>query len=893
MSVFLLREVEELVQSGIPDEVVITGYRTAGTKIVFNMEISGNIPYQHMEAMRQDWEQKSGWNVAIDTFYHSPGIDRQAIETVLSIVPSNPDIKEIRLNDSSLLIYTLDVAKLFGRENRIFMRLRSAFPGKHISIQAANARNASPNLQTVDRAITKTLDCEGVLGQVRGMVPKEYCLRSVAMHVPSRTLTLTYGTPRLTGPRLQSLTETVESATGWNIILKKVVDWTEALRRVRAAIPDSLPGVSVGAHEETDCVLIDCLGDLTHEPILKELAARLSRELPVTVWHRLRLRDERKSEIIRDIVPQEWGLERIGYNHTDKIAVLNCTNPPKDGRELPIFAEINARIGWRAIFKESVYERVNDPKILSAVREHIPVGCGFEYVERSVLNGDFRIFIRRHPETIKVRELKKTLGTKQVAVKIVKDEANKSAAVKQMLNAVDIGAAPEPIRVRTTRYARFTGFGACEEVGRSCFYLELSGLKILLDCGASFGLNPYPQIPLEIVRELDFVFLSHAHTDHSALIPWLYAKGCRAQLFATEPTLAIAQVLMRDYIKVQELYRHEVPAYKKADIAQAFRYACLVNFDQRYAIGDNAHFTFFPAGHILGAAMILFEDGNERLLYSGDISCVDSRVLQKAKVPTGLDHIIIEATYGGKQHGSREEAEQYFLKRLEGVLEEGGTVIVPTFAVGRSQEILAVLSRHPKMGYQKKFPIWIDGMVKTMNDIHRSYLISDADKYRMNPQLKAGGQNIFTAGRSFFFEVARREMFLNNTDPKVMITTSGMCEGLASYYLSGCIENPRNLLMIVGYQTEGTLGRLLLEGAEQVSINGRLYRVNIQVDRANFSGHADEAQLIAAIKPNKLKTLITVHGEAKAMESFTSLARKTISAKRVIQAEIGKEVVLY
>lgn len=692
------------------------------------------------------------------------------------------------------------------------------------------------------------------------------------MEVTSRTLTIKYGTPRVTEAELDQVGRTISSETDWKVIFRKLVDAHGMVRQVASMIPQTLPYTKVGWQEQGEYVLMSCFGDVTHRQILEELSASLTSTMAVDVRYDLKLRDERKTEIIQDIIPVSWGFEKASYHSKERLAVLTCSNPPENLEDevvQTVLAAIKERLDWNILFSGQEYQRIKDEGLLSEIRALIPASVGFEYAIQNVTQPNYRIFVRRHPDRANVKQIKKLLGTNQVFVKVVPTEAVKSPFVRSALNLLDLGA-PTPVRVRSQKYGKMIGFGACEEVGRSSFYFELSGLKILIDCGTSFGPRPYPDIPKSLIQQLDFVLLSHAHTDHSTLIPWLYKQGCRAQLISTEPTFVISKVLMEDYLKVQKKYRHEQPIFATEDIQKALQFGFVAAFDRRYQLGDHTFVTFLNSGHILGASMILIEDHGERILYSGDLTCVDTRVQVAAKVPAGLDHIIIETTYGGKRHRTRQESERYFLNRLETTLEQGGTVIIPSFAVGRSQEILSIIKQHPKLGYNKKFPVYVDGMILTMNDIYRSYL-SVSDEVYLNPRLREEERNIFTAGRSFFNRITRREQVLDDRSPKVILTTSGMCEGLASYYL----------------------GRFLLDGAKQVNIDGQLYPVRIQIDSVGFSGHADQEQILEAISHNHLKTLVAVHGESRSMNAFIEAAPEKVKAQRVVRAKIKEELKLY
>jgi predicted metal-dependent RNase len=513
---------------------------------------------------------------------------------------------------------------------------------------------------------------------------------------------------------------------------------------------------------------------------------------------------------------------------------------------------------------------VADAELFSKVQSFISPLCGFFRLARdSEQSGRWRIYLRHNKPAVKVKHIATVCGFKQLEVRVEKEEL-----IKRTYRS-------------SVKYGTMIGYGGCEEVGRSSFYFELSGLRILVDCGASFGSNPYPAIPKSQIRALDYVFISHAHLDHSALIPWLYKHGCKAQLIATEPTFAISKVLCEDYLYVQTQILEHPPAYEKEFIDWTFNAGCAVAYDHRYQIGENVFFTFINSGHVLGSAMILFEDDDQRTLYSGDIYFGNgSRILTNATLPERIDHLIMETTYGGKQHEHREATEARFFKSIVDTLEGGGTVIIPSFALGRAQEVLMLLDEHP---ISRQYPIYVDGMIVTMNDIYKTYAESDKP---LGFRIENTGRGVF-AYAPFFEEIFDRHKVRRDKNPKIIVTTSGMCEGLAAAYLSRYIEDPKNLLLFVGYQSQQSLGGQLSRGAKFVLINGSIYPVNIQIVSAGLSAHSAAADILSALEHNPLQNLVTVHGSASSMDSFIEAAKKTLSVDQIIKIKTGQEIVLY
>src|SRR3989338_7279325 len=398
-----------------------------------------------------------------------------------------------------------------------------------------------------------------------------------------------------------------------------------------------------------------------------------------------------------------------------------------------------------------------------------------------------------------------------------------------------------------------------------------------------------PQIPLNEIPLIDCVVLSHAHVDHSGNIPWLYRHGCRAPLIATEPTLAIARLLMEDHLKLQRL-EGVPPNYEYGDIEKALSHARIVAFRQTIQLGRNISMFFLPAGHMLGASMVRWNDHGERILYSADISSVDTRILRGARIPQDLDHIIIETTFGDRLHKPRKDAEDNLLGKTKLTLKKGGTVIIPCFAL-RGPDVLEVLQRSTvlsrMLGPGKDFPLYVDGLILAMSDIHEHYLAAGGD-HHFNPDLLAANRVPWS-----YTPVEDRRALCANREPKAVITPSGMCHGLAEMYLSHFMEDARNALILTGYQAEGTLGWQLRRGERTIIVDGQQRTVALSVHNTPFSGHADRAQIIDQLRSSRLKNLILVHGELHAMDAFAEEAGRVLQPENLVKLSPYREMRLY
>ncbi|MFH1751000.1 MAG: MBL fold metallo-hydrolase RNA specificity domain-containing protein [Candidatus Micrarchaeota archaeon] len=412
-------------------------------------------------------------------------------------------------------------------------------------------------------------------------------------------------------------------------------------------------------------------------------------------------------------------------------------------------------------------------------------------------------------------------------------------------------------------------FGASQEVGRSCFLAEGKRAH-LLDCGVKLKSKreEFPALDMHAIKKLDKVVLSHAHMDHSGYAPALYASGYRGKITLTKPTRDLIQILLADYLKLNTGFS----PYNEHDVNHLLKNTEILEFGEPDSAGS---VRFQPAGHILGAAITEIFD-EKKILYTGDINTRDSRLVEGAKYQ-GLegDVLIIESTYGGNNdlHPAAKDSANLFVENVHKTLQQGGKVIIPTFATGRGQEVLFILENYMRSGKLEKVPIYIDGMVKKMlkvyrhnalylkDEIKRRILTSDDDPFKsphyMLPQRK-DRSDVFESGKC------------------IIVTTSGMLNGgPVLSYLEELGNDPKNKLVFTGYQAEGTPGRSLLEGAKTLTAGHRKIDIGLQIERANLSGHSDQRELLQVVRAVKgLKKVFIVHGEGEKQTDFKAAIEK-------------------
>ena len=437
--------------------------------------------------------------------------------------------------------------------------------------------------------------------------------------------------------------------------------------------------------------------------------------------------------------------------------------------------------------------------------------------------------------------------------------------------------------------AHITFFGGCNEVGRNAMLLESHGKKILVDAGIKVSRdNPeLPKIPVEIAKSLDALVLSHAHIDHCGYIPFLVKQGFTGKIFATTPTRDIMHLLLSDAAKIAR--ENKNPFYGTKDIDRTMNQTKPVGFNEEIEIVPGIKATFLNAGHIIGSAEVLLEFEGKKLLYSGDINTRESHLLLPAVVPKEkIDFLVLECTYAGKQDilPSLQKSSKELADTIKETLKKGGKALIPSFAVGRGQEVMLAVENYVRSGYLPEMTIWLDGMITRANRICRHNVVF------MRPEIP---NRILMADddpfKSPFIKQPRsknkKEVFASKK--AVIISTSGMLSGgPAIYYLQKLAASRKNCIIIVGYQAENTLGRELLEGKKIVEIKGKKLHVQCSVKRVKFSGHADYNGLLNFASSISAEKTFLIHGEKEKLPEFKKTLEKKLKKTVTIPKELEK-----
>ena len=422
---------------------------------------------------------------------------------------------------------------------------------------------------------------------------------------------------------------------------------------------------------------------------------------------------------------------------------------------------------------------------------------------------------------------------------------------------------------------KVTMFGAAKEIGRSAILVEDKDTKVLLDCGLKIRPKQPTEPPAGIekyARNLQGVILSHAHFDHSGYLPRITREGYEGDIHMTHPTKDICAVLWRDHLKI-EGERH----WTEDDMYDTLYQINTHYYDNKFQVADGVSATFFDAGHILGSASILLDWKGQLIFYTGDINTFATPYHDSNKYPTveDISLVISESTNGLRDLPNREKPNHDIVNAIYHTRRNNGNTIIPTFALGRGQEIEAILA---KEFLGSRYNIYLDGMLLRMNDIYRSYfheywiskkMLDWCKKHRLEVPFDL--KNFIPMSRNIADNIDTfRKMIVTENKPNIILSTSGMLEGgpIHSYLLhGGGMKN--NLIAISGYQVEGTLGRTILDGERRVQLfnwdgKGPKLEIKAKVKQFQFSGHAQRNELLKMLKAINSKNLIFVHGSDEA-----------------------------
>ncbi len=447
---------------------------------------------------------------------------------------------------------------------------------------------------------------------------------------------------------------------------------------------------------------------------------------------------------------------------------------------------------------------------------------------------------------------------------------------------------------------KITFLGATKIVTGSNFLVEAAGKKFLVDCGLyqgkaeleeqnyrEFDYNP---------AEIDFMLLTHAHIDHSGRIPKLYNDGFKGPIYAHKATCDLCQIMLPDSGHIQEMEAEwknkkrirkgqptRGPLYTAEDALKCMEIFVPVKYDEIIQVSENIYVRFNDAGHMLGSSTIEIwakEDGKEtKAVFSGDLGNNDIPLLSEPTMIDNCDYLVMESTYGSRLHIRNDQKAELFLKIVSETIDNGGTVVIPSFAVGRTQEILYEINKIKENRHDEEFlreyrtlmkvPVYVDSpLAISATQVFKENM--DLFEDEVKEEMERGNNPLEFPGLKFT-QTADESKALNESDePSIIISASGMCDvGRIKHHLKHNIWNPKSTILFVGYQAPGTLGYEIVNGAKKVTIFGEEFAVNARIEYIEgYSGHADQEWLMNFVYSfyNKPKHIFLVHGEEESQE---------------------------
>lgn len=575
--------------------------------------------------------------------------------------------------------------------------------------------------------------------------------------------------------------------------------------------------------------------------VARVLAQQLRRRVDIRPDPSLLAPQEDAERRIRAMIPEEAKVEDIYFNEDTGEVIVEAQSPGSVvGKQGTFLNEIKKEIGWT-------------PKVVRA--PPIP----------SKTISDIRTYLRS-----------------------ISNER------KEFLRKVGRRLTRQLIEGET--WVRLTSLGGFREVGRSASLLSTRQSKVLIDCGMGTsdqdagGPNlptPYLNAPeIQPIESLDAVVITHAHLDHTGLLPALFRYGYDGPVYCTPPTRDLMSMLQLDMLKVAFGEGKKAP-YDSSHIRKMVANCITLKYGETTDIAPDIRLTFQNAGHILGSAVAHFHigEGMFNIAFTGDIKFERTWLFNPAnnKFPR-LEALVMESTYGGFHdfQATRQEASEGLKTIVERVLARQGKVIIPVFAVGRSQEIMLVLEELMRTGQVPTLPVWLDGMIWEATSIHTAY--PEYLNSQLRTQIFQNGLNPFLS--NIFNRVdsnEKRQSILDDPDPCIVLATSGMMNGgPVLEYMKHWADNPNNSLIFVGYQAEGTLGRRIQKGAKEIQLTERGQQINVPINLNietvdGFSGHSDRKQLlsyIAGMEPKPYRVFLGHGEEHKCLELASTIHKR-------------------
>lgn len=448
---------------------------------------------------------------------------------------------------------------------------------------------------------------------------------------------------------------------------------------------------------------------------------------------------------------------------------------------------------------------------------------------------------------------------------------------------------------------RLTFLGATHEVTGSCFYLEACGKHILIDCGMEQGRDTFEnqEIPVPAVQ-IDAVLLTHAHIDHAGNLPLLYNRGFRGKIHATGATTALCDIMLRDsaHIQMSEAEwrnrkgkrsgeKEYVPVYTMEDALAVIRLFEPHDYNEKFTLYDGIEVRFTDVGHLLGSASIeiwITENGQtKKIVFSGDIGNINQPLINDPTYIKEADYVVMESTYGDRYHGPAPDYVRELAKIIQETLDRGGNLVIPSFAIGRTQVLLYFIRKIKEEGLVKRhenFKVYVDSpLAIEATNIYEKNMFGYFDKEAME-LIQAGVNPLMFKGLKTAITSEESKAINFDDEPKIIISAAGMCDaGRIRHHLKHNLWREDSTILFVGHQSEGSLGRQILDGVSEVRLFGETIAVKAQIHRLQgMSGHADKDGLVRWLKAfeKKPERVFIVHGDDRVCEEFGEYLRSEL-----------------
>ena len=573
---------------------------------------------------------------------------------------------------------------------------------------------------------------------------------------------------------------------------------------------------------------------MENNEIISNLVNQIKKRIVIRTDEKIRKSEEDARKILDTLVPDDAGLEATFFDTATGEVSIEVKRPWLCQRNADEFnhTEVTEQTGWRLRIRKSTTKPSNTIKSINY-------------------------------------QLKVSSADRAKQLKSVGEEIFRPRLVqKSEVSLLTLG-----------------GFG---QVGRSCMLLTTPDSKVLIDCGVNPGARTpseaYPRLDWANISldELDAIVIGHAHLDHTGFLPVLTKYGYRGPIYCTEPTLPMMNLIQLDAIKVAGA-QGRTPMYAERDVHQIMKQTIGLSYGTVTDISPDIKLVLANAGHILGSASCHFHIGNgdHNFVYSGDIKYGKGMLLESAdtRFPR-VETLLVESTYGAKEdiQPTREEVEGAFIKSVNEILKGGGKVLIPIPAVGRAQELMMVIDKYMKSGQLIESPVFMEGMIQEATAIHEAH--PEYLERSLKQKILETDDNPFDS--EYFTNIEHadgRDEPLREDTPCIVIATSGMLEGgPVLEYFRNFAPNPKNKILFVSYQVNGTLGRRVMDGARQVTIMGRdgkveVVTINCGTEKLEgFSGHSDYNQLMSYVQRlrPKLRRVLVNHGERRKSQNLSS-----------------------